>query len=260
MADVTDRNYTEVTAPNTAQGARVSHPRSRVGVVASFDFDRDREIWRWAPETASLFIARTDPVTFSDNLELVSSLNRPRCVDRPTREVCAIGSQVVTYLCTACSFVGGAAGERALRKAMRSAGAPQALTSAGSVVAALGALEARRIAVVHPYEPPVGRRLHEYLTGEGLEVLSLTDLGLGSVHEIYEVSYEQVTAAVRAGVHPQADAVFISCTALPTYDLIAPLEEELGKPVVTVNQATIWAALRAVGERAVGPRQQLLTV
>ncbi|WP_328390772.1 hypothetical protein OHS81_37210 [Streptomyces sp. NBC_00400] len=92
MADVTDPNYADVTGPDKAQGVRVSRPRPRVGVVASFGFGRDREIWRWAPERVSLFIARTGPVTFSDTLELVSSLNRPGREDRPTREVCAIGS------------------------------------------------------------------------------------------------------------------------------------------------------------------------
>ncbi|MGW7375128.1 aspartate racemase/maleate isomerase family protein [Streptomyces venezuelae] len=45
----------------------------------------------------------------------------------------------------------------------------------------------------------------------------------------------------------------MSCTALPTYDALPHLEERLGKPVISANQATAWALLAAVGERAVGP-------
>ncbi|MEO5702213.1 MAG: hypothetical protein ABIS17_02510, partial [Casimicrobiaceae bacterium] len=41
--------------------------------------------------------------------------------------------------------------------------------------------------------------------------------------------------------------VFVSCTQLPTLGVVARLEAELGKPVITSNQATFWQALRATG-------------
>jgi maleate isomerase len=63
---------------------------------------------------------------------------------------------------------------------------------------------------------------------------------------------------VRDTDRPDAEAVFISCTNLPTYDVIAPLEAELGKPVLTANQVTMWSALTLAGRKAVGPGQQLL--
>lgn len=55
---------------------------------------------------------------------------------------------------------------------------------------------------------------------------------------------------VLAGDHPQADALVISCTALPTYDALPDLEQRLGKPVISANQATAWALLAAVAQRA----------
>jgi len=48
---------------------------------------------------------------------------------------------------------------------------------------------------------------------------------------------------------PEADAVFISCTSVRTFEIIAPLERDLGKPVISSNQATIWHALRKTGIR-----------
>ena len=54
------------------------------------------------------------------------------------------------------------------------------------------------------------------------------------------------------------DAVFLACTNLRTYDLIASLEQELGVPVITANQVTMWAVLAAAGVAAVGPGQSLL--
>ncbi|TVT14055.1 Asp/Glu racemase [Amycolatopsis acidiphila] len=236
---------------------RGPEPQVSVGIVAPYDFNRDRELWRWVPESVSLFISRTAEVSGADNLGTVSALGEASYVARPTREVCAVGAQVVVYACTSCSFVGGARGEAALRQAMLDHGAPQALTTSGAAVDALRAVKAGRVATVHPYEEPVGRRLRRYLGDAGFDVVANTALGL-PVRDVLSASYDQVADLVRAGDRPEADALFVSCTALPSYDLIAPLEEELGKPIVTANQATVWAALRAIGLSATGEGQTLL--
>jgi maleate isomerase len=78
------------------------------------------------------------------------------------------------------------------------------------------------------------------------------------ISHIWRVSYAQVVEVVRSVDRKDADAMFISCTNLPTYDIIEPLERALGKPVLTANQVTMWAALRVLGRKAVGPGQQLL--
>jgi len=236
-------------------------PQTAVGVVASFDFTRDRELWRWAPDDVSLYVARTDPVPMHDSLEMVSGLNDPGLLSRPTREVTRepIGSRVVLYSCTACSFVGGMDRERALRTALRDAGAPDAVTTSGALLSALRALEARRIAIVHPYIDSIGARLSAFLTEAGSTVLAARGLGLES-RVISTVDYPAVAELIAAGDHPEAEAIFVSCTALPTYDLIAPLERELNKPILTANQVGVWAALGAIGIRAAGPGQRLLDV
>ncbi|WP_020665982.1 maleate cis-trans isomerase family protein [Amycolatopsis nigrescens] len=232
-------------------------PQTGVGVVASFDFDRDRELWRWAPEDISLFMARTGPAPMTGNLEMVRALNDPGVLAEPARTVTALGSEVVLFACTACSFVGGAARETLLRQALLDAGAPRAVTTSGAAVEALREVGARRVAVVHPYSPDVGALLGDFLTAAGLDVTSSKRLEV-PLTAVREVDYATVAELVRAGDHADADAVFVSCTALPTYDLIAPLERQLGKPVVTANQAGIWAALRALGRPAIGPGQTLL--
>jgi hypothetical protein len=75
-------------------------------------------------------------------------------------------------------------------------------------------------------------------------VRTVASVGLGLLGQIWRVSCEEVVRAVRAADRPDAQAVFISCTNLATYDVIAPLERELGKPVLTANQVTMWAALQ----------------
>ena len=46
---------------------------------------------------------------------------------------------------------------------------------------------------------------------------------------------------------PEADALLCSCTAWRSLEAVAELERRIGKPVVTSNQASIWAAYRALG-------------
>ncbi|OXM68574.1 MULTISPECIES: Asp/Glu racemase [Amycolatopsis] len=230
----------------------------RVGVVASFDFTRDDEIRRWLPEGVGLEVRRTAEAPADDNLTMVSALADPAYLTAPVRALCGTGVAAIAYACTACSFVGGDAGERALREAMEAFGAPRAMTTSSAVVDALRSIGARRLAVVHPYAPAVGRRLHAYLTAHGFEITRITGFAL-TADEVPDVQPDEVTDLIREGDTPTADAVFVSCTGLPTYEVIAPLEKELGKPVVTANQATMWALLREVGANALGPGQHLLT-
>jgi maleate isomerase len=51
-------------------------------------------------------------------------------------------------------------------------------------------------------------------------------------------------AVRRIGTKPECDAVFVSCTSLRTFGVIASLEAELGRPVVSSNQAFAWHLLR----------------
>ncbi|MEV8317661.1 Asp/Glu racemase [Streptomyces sp. NPDC059900] len=235
-----------------------SEGNRQVGIVASYDFTRREELGRWFPPDVEWTMTFTEEVPYRDNLELVSRLGRASLLTRPVRELVGRGAEAVAYLCTACTFVDGVAGERALREAMTAYGVRRALTTSGAAIDALRAVGARRVAVVHPYQEPVDQLLGRYLKDSGFDVVALTALGLDSVEDAYSVAEQQVVDAVVAGDHARADAVFVSCTALPTYDALPRLEARLGKPVVSANQATAWALLGAVGERARGAGQRLL--
>ncbi|MBO1330497.1 Asp/Glu racemase [Streptomyces sp. VRA16 Mangrove soil] len=227
-------------------------------MVASYDFTRRAELRRWIPPSVTCTLTFTEEVSYQDNLELVSRLGRPNLLAGPVRELVDRGAEAVAYLCTACSFVNGVAGERALRDTMTEHGARQALTTSSAIIAALRAVGARRLAVVHPYQEPVDRLLATYLEASGFDVVALSSLGLDAVEDVYTVDEQRVQETVVAGDHSAADALLISCTAVPTYEALPHLEERLGKPVISANQATSCALLAAVGVRACGPGQRLL--
>jgi maleate isomerase len=227
-----------------------------VGVVAPYDFALDRELWRWVPEDATLHLIRTSysplPVTV-EQAELIGDI---AAVARCTKDLVAVEPHVMAYACTSGSFVAGRAGERALVSTMLQAGASAAVTTSGALVEALSDLGVTRLAVATPYDAAVTARLHDFLEETGVSVTRSAHLGLYG--RIWTVPYAVTAALVRDVAASGAEAVFVSCTNLPTYDIVAPLEAELGIPVLTANQVTMWAALRRIGVTAVGPGQCLL--
>jgi len=227
-----------------------------VGVVAPFDFALDRELWRWTPDDVSLYLTRLPFVPVPVTVEMAAALSDHETVRRATRDLLAPEPLVVAFACASGSFVHGAAGERLLNDSILSAGAPAATTTSGALVESLRLLDARRIAVVTPYIDSVSERLIGFLGEHSIEVVS--SVGLGLLSHIWKVGYSEVVAAVSAVDRPDAEAVFISCTNVPTYDIIAPLERMLGKPVLTANQVTMCAALRAIGAQANGRDQWLV--
>lgn len=231
-------------------------PQLGVGVVAPFDFALDRELWRWVPDGVSLHLTRTPFVPVEVSLDLARLVSEHETLRSAVEALCAVSPQVISYACTSGSFVGGLAGERAMTAAMAQAGEVPSLTTSGALIEALREIGARRIAVVTPYTKSVTDSLEDYLGEAGITVTGRAYLGL--TRHIWKVPYRDVVDMARAAVVGAADALFISCTNLPTYDVIPQLEAELRMPVLSANQVTMWAALRAIGVDAVGPYQALV--
>jgi maleate isomerase len=227
-----------------------------IGVVAPYDFALDRELWRWVPDDVSLYLTRMPYVPLAATVEMAIHISEPALVARGAIDVLSVSPLVTAYACTSGSFIGGLAGEAALVAAMEDAGAPSAVTTSGALLIALRQLGITRIAAVTPYTEDLTEGLDTYLAEAGVEVVASAGLGLRS--EIWTVPYETTSDLVRDTDTPDAEAVFVSCTNLPTYDVIAKLEAELGKPVLTANQVTIWSALTLAGRNAIGPGQRLL--
>jgi maleate isomerase len=230
--------------------------QSGIGIVVPYDFALDRELWRWVPDDVSLHVTRMPYAPLAATMEMAIHVSDPVLVARGVTELSAIFPLVTAYACTSGSFVGGLAGEAALVTAMTEAGAPAAVTTSGALLTALRHLDITRIAAVTPYTADLTAGLSTYLAEAGVDVVATAGLGLTS--EIWTVPYDITAKLVRDTDRPDAEAVFISCTNLPTYDVIAALEAELGKPVLTANQVTIWAALAVAGRKAIGSGQQLV--
>jgi maleate isomerase len=229
-----------------------------IGIIAPFDLGIERELWRWIPAEVTLHLARThyEPVPVSRAMaELVSNTQH---LEAATRDVLHVEPEVVAYLCSSGSFVNGVEYEKTLVAAIEAAGAKAAVTTSGALAEAILALDISRICVITPYDEELTELLRMFLNQLGVTVLRSNYLGLGG--GIWKVNYRTVAERILAADQPDAQAIFVSCTNLRTYDIIEPLEKMLGKPILTANQLTMWACLERMGLPMMGPGRWLWDV
>ena len=229
-----------------------------IGLIAPFDLAIERELWRWIPAEVSLHLARThyEPVPVSRAMaELVSNTCH---LEAATRDVLHVDPEVVAYLCASGSFVNGVEYEKTLVAAIEAAGARAALTTSGALAEAITALHISRISVMTPYDAELTELLTLFLKQLGVTVVHSDYLGLGG--GIWKVNYRTMAERILAANRPEAQAIFVSCTNLRTYDIIEPLERMLGKPILTANQLTMWACLGRMNLPMMGPGRWLRDV
>lgn len=117
-----------------------------------------------------------------------------------------------------------------------------------AAINALNKLSAKKIVVATPYAKERNEERKRLLQDVGFDVLDIKGAGCASDIEIVNLppyaSYKLAKDAFREA--PEADAIYISCPGWEQVANIAPLERDLGKPVVTAIQANLWAALTAM--------------
>jgi maleate cis-trans isomerase len=157
---------------------------------------------------------------------------------------------VISYGCTTGSFFKGPGWDvEMIELIQRTAGVPAVATSP-AVVAALRAFGARRISVATPYPEWNNRKLRAYLEAMGFEVLSLDAEPVAAAsgnQGINDQDPEMIVQFAARVCRPEADALLCSCTAWRSVEAVEEIEQRIGKPVVTSNQAAIWASLRILG-------------
>jgi maleate isomerase len=230
--------------------------RARIGLLTpNDDAVPESEFWTMAPEGVSVHVGRVllaDTRTFSD----------PPHPDDATALLAALPMQAIVFAFTTTSYVLGPDGEQALKARLekRSNGIPLLLTGAAAV-AAFRALGVRRIALIHPPwfaddEQELGVA---YFRNQGFEVVYANQMRLRGfsvakptdpLRKFTEVYPAELYAFARTEVPATAEAVFFGGNGFRAIGMIAALEQELGRPVLTGNQVVFWNALRHAGVRA----------
>ncbi|MGF1553407.1 MAG: ectoine utilization protein EutA [Paracoccaceae bacterium] len=226
---------------------------ARVGLLLlSSDLTTERDAARvLAPEGIAAHAAR---VAF-DNPTTRESLRRmgARIAEGAALLVPGAALSAVCFSCTSGTVeIGGEAVAAAIR-AVRP-GVP-VVTPPEAALDAFAALGARRVALLTPYTESVTAPMARWFAERGVEIVRARCLGMEDDRAMARVSRAAIAEAAAEADHPAAEALFVSCTALPALGAAAAIEARLGKPVVTSNQASLWR-LRALAGAA-APREGL---
>ena len=180
-------------------------------------------------------------------VDALLDLGRAERLAEGASELAAAQPDAVMWACTSGSFVFGREGAN-----IQAAGVAQALgvpASSTSIafVDACRELGIRRVAVAASYPEDVAQHFVRFLTGGGLEVVSMGSNGIITAAEVGTLTPDQVVAMVKAADHPDAEAILVPDTAMHTLAIVDELETAVGKPILTANQVTVWKGLQLAG-------------
>ncbi len=132
-----------------------------------------------------------------------------------------------------------------IKKVEKLTGKP-ASTTPTAEVDAMRFLGLKRIVLISPYVEALNQHLKSYLEHCGFEVLNVKGLGIVKNVELTKVPFDKAYMLAKEAfweVKGSLDGIFLTCPRWPTVRSIAPLERDLGVPVVTTAQALVWKAL-----------------
>ena len=164
-----------------------------------------------------------------------------------------IGPDLLVYACTSGTWHKGyMAYDRMMSEIMEGASGVPSITAVTSCIAAMRHMGSRKLSIAGPYRNfHLRNRLKPLMEEAGFEVLSADGeprmQDSMNPREIDAEPPQVIIDFVPTVAQEKADTIFLPGTAWRALDAAETLEQKLGKTVITVNQATIWMALRRLG-------------
>jgi maleate isomerase len=162
------------------------------------------------------------------------------------RGVLTCGPDYLVMGMSAVTFYGGAKGAAQWRQRVVDAAGLEISLGSESLVAAIEAYGGiRKVAFLSPYFPIANAEVAKYLADHGIETVRDACLRCPSWTSIAEVTEPTLVETVSRLNDDDVDAILQVGTNLSMMRLAARLERDLAKPVIAINTATYWHALRA---------------
>ena len=231
----------------------------RIGLVLlATDHTTERDFARMCPhERVGIYCNRilNENPTTPENLKRM----QPRLTEGAGLILPEEPLDAIYYSCTSASAVLG--NDTVVSTIHAAKPATPVITPTSAADAALETLGAKRISVLTPYIPETSAAIADYFADQGYDVINVDCFGIEDDRDMARVNLDSIFEAGCLALAADADALFISCTALPAAEAAGRIETTTGRPVVTSNQAGVWHALRTVGiDDAIDGYGRLLTM
>ena len=218
---------------------------SRLGLLLlETDHTTELEFARHMPHdlvgTYANRVTYANPTTPENLMKMVPFLAKRAAQILPETDL-----DILYYGCTSASFVIG--DDVVAKEINRVKPNAKVVTPTRAAVEACRQLEVRSLAVLTPYLPATSAPLEPYFEERTITVCKHSCLGLEDDRVMAALDSKSLIRAAELADDPNADALFISCTALRSLEIVAEVEKRLNKPVIASNQAAIWYILRLLG-------------
>ena len=217
----------------------------RIGLVAlSTDFSIERDfnsIFLNLP--IDLFVNRLpfyNPLTDKNLVKMTEKLTEVTENILPNQTLDA-----VAYGCTSGTIAAGV--DEITNKIQSAKPNCNVTTPITSAVNALKHLNLKKISVFTPYPQAINEKVINYFKNEGFVIQSFASFNLESDLDIGKIDPQYLLEVLTKIDTSDAEALFISCTALPVFEIIQELENKIKKIVLSSNQTLIWDSIRSVG-------------
>ncbi|MFT5258992.1 MAG: maleate isomerase [Saprospiraceae bacterium] len=229
----------------------------RIGIVAlSNDYVIERDFINMRPsDNVAIYTSRiqnTQDCTVETLQAMAPEITKAAALLVPEGRL-----DVVAYGCTSGTAVLGYDKVRSLVHESR----PDVpvTTPLTSSLDALNQFCAQKIAVLTPYMDDINAGLSDFLGANGKTISGFTSFKIVDNEQMAKITADSIYHAAVEADRDDADALFISCTAIRAVDVVERIEQALGKPVVTAVQALFWQSLREAGcnEKVLGYGQLL---
>ncbi|MCT4333326.1 ectoine utilization protein EutA [Paracoccus sp. YLB-12] len=219
---------------------------NRFGLIAlATDLTIEGDALRLLPQDCRLHVTRIafDNPTTAENLKKTGPhLKAASDLLVPGVELKGIG-----FGCTSASAVLGDGVQAAIGNR-----APIS-TPVAAALRGFKALGVDRIALMTPYLRETTDLVGDHFEANGLGVVSRQSMGHADDRDMALLSGDEIVDFALESDHPDAQALFMSCTALPAVSVIERIEKALGKPVVSSNLALFWSMLDLARIPGAGP-------
>ncbi len=216
----------------------------RIGLlVPSSNTTVEPEFYRALPDGVTLHTARL----YLTRIAADSILKMVEDLETQSRLLASADVDVIVLGATAPSFLKGLGYDRELIRKIEAATGKRATTTSTALIEALRYLGVTRVGLGSAYDDKVNALAKSFLQENGVEVLNTQGLNLVDNLVVGRLGVETAYDLACKVDRPDCEAIVLACTNWKTMDAIARVERELGKPVISTTQVSIWAALRIIG-------------
>jgi maleate isomerase len=224
--------------------------RLRVGmVVPSLNTIAEDDFRLFCPEEVSYHVHRIRLRKEGGRVTMESLLRAWLEAGEEAEYLKDLSPDAVVMNCTGASVAHGAQGDALMVQRLQERLGLPATNTMVAIKEALNALRADRLLHVCPFADEFSRVERESLEASGHTVARTISLGFTDAKEAALMTPERIAGIVREQIDGDIGAVLLSCANVRAFEAAHELEASLGMPVVTSNQATLWAVLLLAGWR-----------